>query len=178
MNSICRVAIMLLTLLKLVSLFVKYDFSLLMFAVILIILITGLPLMGPGFRNITAFFGIAGPAMLLQGGHPLSSRALAFNSMTSVISILVIMQLFSVPMVEQVLTSLQLPVAPVTTALCLALGGSISYMASPFAGVILTLAKYVNCATQDIAFSLELAILFGVFHRRHIICLPVGPDIE
>lgn len=98
MNSICRVAVMLLALLKLVSLLVKYDLGLLMFAVILIILITGLPLMGPGFRNITAFFGIAGTAMLLQGGHPLSFWALAFNSMTSVIAILVIMQLFSVPM--------------------------------------------------------------------------------
>lgn len=36
-------------------------------------------------------------------------------------------------------------------ALCLAVGGSISYMVSPFAGVIMTIAKFVNAKAQDVA---------------------------
>lgn len=39
------------------------------------------------------------------------------------------------------MTSLQLSLTFVTLALCLALGGLISYMVSPFAGVILILTK-------------------------------------
>ena len=58
----------------------------------------------------------------------------------------------SVVLVGQVLTSLKLPLPTITQAVCLALGGSISYMVSPFAGVILTLAKYIGCSTKDITF--------------------------
>jgi hypothetical protein len=57
----------------------------------------------------------------------------------------------SIVMFGQILTALQLPIAPVSLALCLALGGTISYIVSPFAGVILTLAKFLNCRTIDIA---------------------------
>jgi hypothetical protein len=49
------------------------------------------------------------------------------------------------------LTLLQLPVSATTTALCLALGGSISYMVSPFAGVIMTIAKFVGAKAGDVA---------------------------
>jgi hypothetical protein len=69
-----------------------------------------------------------------------------------VASLIGIHPFISIIMVGQVLTSLQLPVAPVTVALCLALGGSVSYAASPFAGVIFTLAKYADCSPRNIAF--------------------------
>jgi len=57
----------------------------------------------------------------------------------------------SIVLFGQVLTTIQLPIAPVSIALCLALGGSISYIVSPFAGIVLTLAKFINCRTFDIA---------------------------
>ncbi|CQR70909.1 hypothetical protein SOV_44210 [Sporomusa ovata DSM 2662] len=57
----------------------------------------------------------------------------------------------SIVLFGQILTTIQLPIAPVSVALCLALGGSISYIISPFAGIVLTLAKFINCRTFDIA---------------------------
>lgn len=57
----------------------------------------------------------------------------------------------SIVLFGQILTSIHLPVAPISVALCLALGGSISYIISPFAGITLTLAKFINCRTIDIA---------------------------
>lgn len=62
-------------------------------------------------------------------------------------------------------------------ALCLALGGSISYMISPLAGVILILAEYIGCTTRDITlrwnwrfcllYYLE-GILFACFWSQYI----------
>lgn len=58
----------------------------------------------------------------------------------------------SIVMFGQILTSLHLPISPLSLALCLALGGSVSYIVSPFAGIVLTLAKFINSRTIDIAF--------------------------
>ncbi|MBP2637910.1 MAG: hypothetical protein H6Q72_3817 [Firmicutes bacterium] len=57
----------------------------------------------------------------------------------------------SIVLFGQVLTAIELPLAPISIALSLALGGSISYIISPFAGIVLTLAKFINCRTVDIA---------------------------
>jgi hypothetical protein len=58
----------------------------------------------------------------------------------------------SIVMIGTVLTSLHLPISPISLALCLSLGGALSYIFSPFAGIVLTLAKYINCRTTDITF--------------------------
>lgn len=57
----------------------------------------------------------------------------------------------TIVMFGKILTLLNLPVSATTTALCLALGGSISYMVSPFAGVIMTIAKFVGAKASDVA---------------------------
>lgn len=57
----------------------------------------------------------------------------------------------SIVVFGQILSSLQMPVPPISIALCLALGGAISYIVSPFAGMILTLSKFLNCRTVDIS---------------------------
>lgn len=57
----------------------------------------------------------------------------------------------TIVMLGKILMLLNLPVPPLTIALCLALGGSISYMVSPFAGVIMTIAKSINVKGGDIA---------------------------
>jgi hypothetical protein len=49
-----------------------------------------------------------------------------------------------------ILTSLRLPVAPAAIATALAFGSSISYMVSPFAGIVLTCAKYLDVAPHKI----------------------------
>jgi len=51
----------------------------------------------------------------------------------------------------KIFTLLQLPITPVTIALCLALGGTISYMVSPFAGIIMIIAKFLDARTVDVA---------------------------
>jgi hypothetical protein len=57
----------------------------------------------------------------------------------------------TIVMFGKILTLLDLPVSSTTIALCLALGGSISYMVSPFAGVIMTIAKFVGVKASDVA---------------------------
>ena len=57
----------------------------------------------------------------------------------------------SIVMFGQVLMNLNLPVTTVAVALSLALGGSVAYILSPFAGIVLTLAKFLNCRPTDVA---------------------------
>lgn len=57
----------------------------------------------------------------------------------------------TIVMFGKILTLLSLPVTSLTLALCLAVGGSISYMVSPFAGLILTLAKMIDAKAEDVA---------------------------
>lgn len=57
----------------------------------------------------------------------------------------------SVVLLGQILMTLQLPLPVITLALCLNLGGSIAYMVSPFAGIIMTMAKFTDSAAVDIA---------------------------
>ena len=57
----------------------------------------------------------------------------------------------SIVLFGHVFSTLALPIAPVSLALGLAIGGSISYIVSPFAGIVIPLAKFVKCRTVDIA---------------------------
>ena len=60
-------------------------------------------------------------------------------------------------MFGKIFTALQLPVAQVSLALCLALGGSVSFIVSPFGGITLMLAKFVGAKTIDITVQWNLA---------------------
>lgn len=55
-------------------------------------------------------------------------------------------------MLGKLLTALHLPISNVSLALALSLGGAISYILSPFGGIVLTLAKFINAKSIDIAF--------------------------
>lgn len=78
----------------------------------------------------------------------------------------------SIVMFGKILTSMHLPISSVTLALCLALGGSISYMVSPFAGVIMAIAKFTGAKAEDVAirwnwlFSI-IYFIVGVFFAYH-----------
>lgn len=98
MSSLCRSTVIMLALLNLLTAFVLYDLKYYIFCIALIVLMTGLPLMGPGFRNITVIFGLTGSLMLAYSGQSLAVWITGLNSMTNVISILTIMSMFAVPM--------------------------------------------------------------------------------
>lgn len=66
-------------------------------------------------------------------------------------AVLAIHPFITIVMFGKILTVLNLPVSSLTIALCLALGGSISYMVSPFAGVVMTIAKFVGAKASDVA---------------------------
>lgn len=55
-------------------------------------------------------------------------------------------------MLGKLLTALHLPISNVSLALALSLGGAVSYILSPFGGIVLTLAKFINAKSTDIAF--------------------------
>lgn len=84
--------------------------------------------------------------------HNLGFFAIVLIPLTMIIlAVLGIHPFVSIVMLGQILTSLHLPLPSETVALCLALGGSISYMVSPFAGVIMAIAKLVNAKAEDVA---------------------------
>jgi hypothetical protein len=66
-------------------------------------------------------------------------------------AVLAIHPFITIVMFGKILTILNLPFSSITVALCLALGGSISYMVSPFAGVIMTIGKFVGAKASDVA---------------------------
>jgi hypothetical protein len=92
------VSILLLAVFNLLRPFVKTDISYLIFAAAVMVFVSGLPKMGKSFKTITAVFSLSGAALLFYGQQPFFVWATAFNSMTNVVTILVVMQMFSVPM--------------------------------------------------------------------------------
>lgn len=62
-------------------------------------------------------------------------------------------------MVGKVLVGLNLPIASESMALCLALGGAVAFLVSPFGNIILMLAKFTNARPIDIA--LRWNLVFG-----------------
>lgn len=60
-------------------------------------------------------------------------------------------------MFGKILTAIQLPIAQVSLAICLSLGGSVSFIVSPFGGIALMLAKFVGAKTTDITVRWNLA---------------------
>ncbi len=81
------------------------------------------------------------------GGYAL----IVLPMLTILCAIIGIHPFISIVMLGQILASLKLPVSHYSLAVGLALGGSISYITSPFAGIVLTLGKFVNCKPVDVA---------------------------
>ncbi|MBP1764601.1 MAG: putative rane protein [Firmicutes bacterium] len=100
-----------------------------------------------------------GALMLIQpylqtGANAIGIAALAVIPVLLILCAVVgIHPFISIVMFGHILTSLQLPIPAISIALCLALGGTISYIVSPFAGMILMLSKFINCRAVDISIS-------------------------
>ncbi|TWH49422.1 hypothetical protein [Sporomusa sp. KB1] len=96
-----------------------------------------MPIIQTGLQQLAAWLGIASIAMI-----PL---------LIIVTAVLGLHPFVTLVMFGKILTLLALPVTSLTVALCLAVGGSISYMVSPFAGLVMTTAKLINVRPRDIA---------------------------
>lgn len=96
MKSLCKIAIVALTLLHIIKLFMPINLVLLTFFTLLL-LVFGLSMQKRGFRNITLFFFALGIALLVYFELPLTIWMQSLTSMTNIIAIIVVMQLFSIP---------------------------------------------------------------------------------
>ncbi|KAB2950943.1 hypothetical protein F9B85_13720 [Heliorestis acidaminivorans] len=97
MKTICKIALFLLAGIHLIKPFVPVDFTILLFITTLLVLGTGIVLMGQGFRIITFVFLILGVGLLLFYGQPFEVWISSINALTNVVAIVAIMQLFAIP---------------------------------------------------------------------------------
>jgi hypothetical protein len=82
--------------LNLITLFASMDLSVLLFFDTLVVLTASFVLMGKSFKKNTGMFLIFNVGMLLYLGQPLSTWIGAILSLQNVISIVVVLQLFSI----------------------------------------------------------------------------------
>ncbi|MGE4588792.1 MAG: hypothetical protein AB7E34_04385 [Acidaminococcaceae bacterium] len=95
-KSICRLSIVLIALFHLAKVFFSLAFWPLTLSTAALF-IFGLAMQGQGFRKITLFFAIMGSAILFYYKMPLKIWEQTLISMTNIIAIIVVMQLFTIP---------------------------------------------------------------------------------
>ncbi|MEN6565067.1 MAG: hypothetical protein ABFC57_02055 [Veillonellales bacterium] len=97
MKSICRFAIIFVALYHVLTIFIPVKVPLLLFLLTALLFCSGICLQERGFRKITLFFLLAGSGIL--GYYRLAPEVWmeSFVSMTNVISIIVVMQFFTLP---------------------------------------------------------------------------------
>jgi len=96
MNTLCKMALLVITLLHVTQLFMPVSLELLTFFTALLFVL-GLFIQKSGFRTITLFFFTLGTLILIYYKLPFSIGMQALTSMTNIIAIIVVMQLFSIP---------------------------------------------------------------------------------
>jgi len=97
MKNLCKIAVLLIALLHVVKIFVPVDLLSILFGVTVLFFICGLPMQGKGFKKITLLFLLIGGTILTYYKLPFVSWMQAFVSMTNVVAIIVVMQLFTLP---------------------------------------------------------------------------------
>lgn len=97
MKSICKIAILLIALLHVVKIFVPVDLLPILFVVTILFFICGFPMQGKGFKKISLFFLLIGCVILTYYELPIVLWMKAFVSMTNLVAIIVVMQLFTLP---------------------------------------------------------------------------------
>lgn len=96
MKSLCRISILIIALFHLTGIFFKLNQALLVtFTVTL--LFCGIPMQKKGFRNISLIFLALGSVILLVFRMPADIWMRSLTSMTNIIAIIVVMQLFTIP---------------------------------------------------------------------------------
>jgi len=97
MKNICNIAILVIALLYLVRIFTMVDVLPVLFGCSVLLFVCGFPLQGKEFKKITLFFLLLGAAILMYYQLPFVSWMQSLVSMTNVIAIIVVMQLFTLP---------------------------------------------------------------------------------
>ncbi len=97
MKTICKTTFLLIALLHVAKIFVPAIPLPLLFFFTVLLFGCGFPLQGAGFRKITLGFLLAGCAILAYYQMPPEAWMQSFVSMTNVIAIIAVMQLFSLP---------------------------------------------------------------------------------
>lgn len=97
MTLIFKTAVWFLVCLHIVNPFVSVNLTMVTGICAIIVLLSGLAIMGKSYRKATLTFLISGSAMLLYFHEPLSIWLMATGTLTNVIAILVMMQIFSIP---------------------------------------------------------------------------------
>lgn len=96
MKNICKMALLVITLLHVIKLFMPLNLELLTFFTVLLFGF-GLVMQKKGFRTITLLFLILGCGILIYYQLPFSIWIQSLTSMTNIIAIIVVMQLFAIP---------------------------------------------------------------------------------
>ena len=97
MKNLCRISILVIALLHLAKVFVTVNMLPVLSFFTLLLFIVGLPLQGKGFKKITLVFLAVGIAILTYCQLPVQSWMQSLVSMTNVIAIIAVMQLFTLP---------------------------------------------------------------------------------
>lgn len=97
MIFICKTAIVLLAFIHFIAPFLALDLTWLTFLLGIVVLFSSLPLMEKSFQKSSLVFLSAGILLMLMNRQPLEAWITGMNSMLIVSSIVVIMQLFSIP---------------------------------------------------------------------------------
>lgn len=97
LKTICRIAVVILTVTYVASPFHSFDLRLWTFFNALVILTCAVPLMGGAFRRSALSFFVIGLALLLYAQQPFAEWVAGVISMLNIVAILVIMQMFSIP---------------------------------------------------------------------------------
>jgi len=92
----------------------------------------------PGLLSVTGFLGPA--SVVLVAGLMVAASMIGLHPFISIV------------LLGKILMSTDLPVPVLTVALGLAAGAATSYMVTPFAGVVMTIAKHLDARAIDIAF--------------------------
>lgn len=96
MKSLCRISILFITLFHLFGIFFNLN-QIPLDVFTMILLVCGIPMQKKGFRTITLAFLALGSIILLAFRMPLDIWTRSFTSMTNIIAIIVVMQLFTIP---------------------------------------------------------------------------------
>ena len=97
LRNIFRAAVLALVVAQLVGFIVAFDLRPLIFVAAMVLLVSGLPYMNGSFRNATTIFLGLGALLLMASRQPLSSWIAAASSLSNIVSIVAVMQLFSLP---------------------------------------------------------------------------------
>jgi hypothetical protein len=137
--------------------------------------------MGPFFIAMGIFSGALESSGTVAAAMPAIQSAASWLGAAAVVLLpLVIIGLslvgfhpfITIVMFGKILSGAGIPQPPITIALSLALGGAAAYMISPFAGIIMSIARYTGAKASDIAirwnwkfslafFALGVAFSFG-----------------